>query len=307
MRYVVQNPYHLWAHAAQSHARNSTGNRSFEGNDAYSYRTVVARIVHNAKGERAYLLTTRSYSVTTAKHMSEIRAALRGMSPVFNVPNLHPEYLVDGHLGNVNSYWVRIADLAGKAERARVTGPWHTEHAQRLLTELREYVKFFRLKGKQYKVPEDLADIDKTLADLAEANTKAKAEAAKKEREREKQREKNAQEALARWMAGERVQLPYLTWSHLRYSADGLRVETSHGAEVPADHAAAALRQLLPLVKAKKAYRPQYPQVVRIGYYTLHSVDDAGNVRIGCHQFRRDEVLRFAEVVRPKVEEVTPA
>lgn len=305
MRYVVPNPYHLWAHEAQAHARNSTGNRSFEGTDAYSYATVVARIVTNAKGERAFLITTRSYSVTTAKHMSEIRQALRGMANIFHVPvmNVNPS----GHAENVAAYWAKIADLVGKAKRARTNGHWHTEHAQRTLTELRGYVKFFGLKGKQYRVPEDLADIDKTLSDLADANTKAKAAAAKEAREREKQREKDAQEALAKWIAGEYVMLPRLEWSHLRYSADGQRVETSHGADVPADHAAAALRQLLPLVKAKKAYRPASP--LRIGHYTLHSVDDAGNVRIGCHQFRRDEVIRFAAIVPPvvpPVSEVTP-
>lgn len=316
MRYVVPNPYHLWAHEAQTHARNSTSNRSFEGTDAYSYHTVVARIVRNAKGERAFLVATRSYSVTTAKHMSEIHHALRGQGNIFNVPNLCPNLppcpgvhggrpiQIESHNENVKAYWSKIADLAGKAKRARVNGYWHTEHAQQTLAELREYVRFFRLKGKQYKVPSDLADIDQTLADLAEASTKAKAKAAKEAREREKQREKDAAESLAKWMAGEYVMLPWLEWSHLRYSADGLRVETSHGADVPADHAAAALRQLLPLVKAKKAYRPEYPQVVRIGHYTLHSVDDAGNVRIGCHQFRRDEVIRFASIVPPVV---TPA
>lgn len=314
MRYVVTNPYHLWAHEAQTHARNSSGNRSFEGTDVYSYRTVVARIVRNAKGERAFLITTRSYSVTTARHMSEIHHALRGQLNIFHVPNLCPNmsgYSIqtESHNENVKAYWSKISDLAGKAKRARTYGHWHTEQAQQTLAELREYVKFFGLKGKQYRVPEDLADIDKTLADLAEANTKAKAAAAKEAREREKQREKDAQEALAKWMAGEYVMLPRLEWSHLRYSADGLRVETSHGADVPADHAAAALRQLLPLVKAKKAYRPEYPQVVRIGHYTLHSVDDSGNVRIGCHQFRRDEVIRFAAIVPPvvpPVSEVTP-
>lgn len=309
MRYVVPNPYHLWAHQAQTHARNSTGSRSFDGTDAYSYATVVARIVTNAKGERAFLITTRTYSVTTARHMSEIHHALRGQSNIFHVPSLCPNLpprtgahdgfpiQTESHLVNVTAYWAKIADLAGKAKRARKHGHYAIEHAQRTLTELREYVRFFGLKGKQYRVPEDLADIDKTLADLADASTKAKAKAAKEALEREKQREKDAAEALAKWVNGEYVMLPRLEWSHLRYSADGLRVETSHGADVPADHAAAALRQLLPLVKAKKAYRPESP--LRIGFYTLHSVDDAGNVRIGCHQFRREEVLRFAEVAPP--------
>ena len=89
MRYVVEPAMvaHLWAHQSQESARNS-GNFYFEGKDIYSYgdHFRCASFETNQQGEKAYLVTTRTYSTTTAKHMGMVRKAIPGYETVFYTP-----------------------------------------------------------------------------------------------------------------------------------------------------------------------------------------------------------------------------
>lgn len=90
MRYVVEPAMvaHLWAHQSQDSARNSGGNFYFNGKDIYFYGSHFrcASIETNRLRERAYLVTTRTYSNTTATHMNMIRNAIPGYETVFYTP-----------------------------------------------------------------------------------------------------------------------------------------------------------------------------------------------------------------------------
>ena len=89
MRYIVESAMvaHLWAHQSQESASNS-GNFYFEGKDIYSYGShfCCASVEMNQKGEKAYLVTTRTYSSTTAAHMSMVRNAIPDYETVFYTP-----------------------------------------------------------------------------------------------------------------------------------------------------------------------------------------------------------------------------
>src|ERR1035437_2858663 len=69
---------HLWAHRTQEEARNRQGNLYFADDTIYSYGShfPIARPVTNEAGERAVLLTTATYSVTTSSHCSAVRSAI---------------------------------------------------------------------------------------------------------------------------------------------------------------------------------------------------------------------------------------
>lgn len=87
MRYVVDAPMvaHLWAHQSQDSARNGS-NFYFEGKNIYSYgqHFRCASIETNQRGESVYLVTTRTYSHTTAKHMHMVRSAIPCGEQIFN-------------------------------------------------------------------------------------------------------------------------------------------------------------------------------------------------------------------------------
>lgn len=79
----------------------------------------------------------------------------------------------------------------------------------------------------------------------------------------------------------------------LRLSADGRRVETSRGAEVPA-HVCPLVWRLVGEVRASGAPREFAPGSVRLGHFTLDSIDAEGNVRAGCHFIPFSELADIA-------------
>lgn len=77
---------HLWAH--QSEPSGRAGSLYFHGKDIYSYgrHFRCASVEANRQGERAYLVTSRTYSHTTAKHMCKVRDAIPFGQQVFHTP-----------------------------------------------------------------------------------------------------------------------------------------------------------------------------------------------------------------------------
>src|SRR5436190_15215353 len=107
---------HLWMNKKQDSARDGRGSFYFKGDTIYSYGAhfPIARHITNKNGEHAVLMTTRTYSNTTAKHISMVQSALHGL--VLYVP-----------LGQASTpaevfefYKGRIEEMATKAARARV-------------------------------------------------------------------------------------------------------------------------------------------------------------------------------------------
>jgi hypothetical protein len=76
---------HLWAHQSQDSARTSNGQFYFDGMNIYSYGTHFrcASVVKNKKEETAYLVTARTYSNTTSRHMSHVHSAIPLNKPMF--------------------------------------------------------------------------------------------------------------------------------------------------------------------------------------------------------------------------------
>lgn len=83
----------------------------------------------------------------------------------------------------------------------------------------------------------------------------------------------------------------------LRLSADGRRVETSQGAEVPA-RVCAVLWPMIGECKrggfARTFPGGSDPGAVRLGHFLLDSIDAEGNVRAGCHFIRYSELANIA-------------
>ncbi|GAB6013522.1 hypothetical protein [Viscerimonas tarda] len=87
MKHVVSNAMvaHLWAHQSQDNARTGDRRFYFEEKDIYSYGSHFrcASVVENPKGESAYLITTRTYSSSTRRHIQYVRSAIPHNSRIF--------------------------------------------------------------------------------------------------------------------------------------------------------------------------------------------------------------------------------
>lgn len=79
----------------------------------------------------------------------------------------------------------------------------------------------------------------------------------------------------------------------LRLSADGRRVETSQGAEVPV-RVCSIMWHLIGEQRAAGEPRTFAPGAVKLGHFSLDSIDAEGNVRAGCHFIRYTELADIA-------------
>ena len=110
---------HLWAHQSQDSAR-SGHNFYFEGKDIYSYGSHFrcASIETNQQGQRAYLVTTRTYSSTTAKHMGMVRHAIPCGARIFDT---HRSVSLYNERLSENSYYESAYYIVDQVEKSANT------------------------------------------------------------------------------------------------------------------------------------------------------------------------------------------
>ncbi len=293
MRHVYDSSMigHLWAHQGQDWAKNKQGNFSFRGPSLFSYAAEIARHIQVGEG-KAVLIADRTWSVTTSGHQSDARNAVRGQQ-VFHVATLDTrdsDYRSrdDIHDPNYRHYADKIADLLGKAKRARKYKASYLGSVLGVATEANAYAAFF---GLSWRLGGDLAEIEAQRAAY---------EAAKAEREAEEQRKADERLAVAveAWKAGENVSIGRASVIYMRLRGDGekVEVETSRGATFPVEDAVKAW-QLIGICRAKGEGWERNGHMVRMGAFQLDAVDGSGTVRAGCHVVRYEESERMAKLL----------
>lgn len=278
---------HIWANQSQGQARNKYNNFYFIGPTIYSYgpHFPIASIVEH-KGKKCVLFTVADYSTTTSSHKRIVRGAIGDM-PVFHVSDVEK---LD-HKANLKWFAGEIMDDAKKAKRARQNKGWVLSNLEAYVNNSNKYAEFFGLKTR-FTVPSDM--------DIAKEREKAKANAEAGERRRARERAeliKKAMERLEDWKTGKDTgghTLYALEDTYLRVKVgtgrDGGDVlETSRGAQVPLHHAT----RILPLIRAGKAYQ-RNGHTEHVGHFALDKIDEQGNVHIGCHFVKREEIERIA-------------
>jgi hypothetical protein len=288
MRQVFSNAEipHLWAHQQQEHARNGNQSYWFRGDTLYSYLEPIGRITNGVA-----LFRLAQFSVTTSRHQSEMRQAARHL-PAFTVRDLRTDsYNGDvPHDQNLDDYQLRITAAAVTLRRSRKANrDYRLTALAELVEEANRYTEWAGA-GRRFTVPSDEA-----IAELV-ANEKAA-----KERERQRQQQlaeavrRDNAEKIAKWIAGEPVQLPYnLDTAYLRVEQD--EVVTSKGARVPLSHVRRALPLVWRLIERGEAY-VRNGHAIHLGNYALDRIEPDGTVRAGCHAFTKAEVQRFLAIV----------
>lgn len=270
---------HLWAHQSQEHARTQ-GSMSFTGPTFYSYSTPIGYVETNKRGETAYIVTTRRFSVTTSgKHMPAMTRAIPSGATVFHAAYVVTESNGRGsHAERLQEYAGRIVEIEAKIPRARSNKDYLESERAATYAEARRYCQFFGLA--------EIFDAD-TVADItAKAEAARKREAARQKREQAKQeRERRERYAAAatEWLAGaDNAAIYYHTDTFLRVVGD--EVQTSKGATVPLTHAL-RLFNLWANGQAKIGER--------VGLYQVSKIEGK-SLTIGCHVISAAEIVRFA-------------
>lgn len=286
---------HIWARQSQNDGRNSANNIYFNGKQIYSYGShfCMGRILDI----NTVLITDRTYSNTTAKHINWTRYAVNHMDRIY-VP--YPEK--EGLEKNLQDWQYRIKNLLDviKAPRRRQAT---RDNAKAGLSEIVATVnKYLEVTNQSLKVSRnDWTSTKEVKRDFkmffeaaqseqaAEQLTKKLDRAAKlKEKKRLQQleeRRKKQRAILMKWKRGANVQTWYfdsIEEVHLRAKFDN--VESSKGARVTLK----AARILYTLIKAGKDIKGH-----DLEGYTVIGIN--GTLKIGCHEIPRTEVERFAK------------
>jgi hypothetical protein len=293
---------HLWSHRTQDEARNRQGNLYFTGYTIYSYGShfPIARHVVGEADERAVLLTTSTYSVTTSSHCSAVRSAIPSGIPVFHVPNVcHGRYsgselTADDHAGNLADYTERIEKHVVTSARARssYTKEWNHEHAVRLRDEAFAYCAFFGLPVPNIPEVPDL-DSDALIA-IRKREAKRAAEKAEQTKRERSEAIVRQQELITKWRAGLYSGCLYDVPVMLRI--DGDEVVTSRGARFPVSHAKRALAFVRKVRESRQAY-VRNGHTIHLGPYALDRIEEDGTVKAGCHVVCWQEIERIAPLV----------
>lgn len=296
---------HLWFHKVQDSAKSHGGNLYFEGDTIYSYGShfPIAKHVQSKTGKKsAVLFTTRTYSVTTSGHCSQVRCAIPESAVIFHVSEL--AYIGDdwknsekqSHKTNVADYLKRIETAIVSSARARSSSnkQWRYNEATNTLAELKDYGKFFRLKLP--KLPVVPALDSKEMAAIRKRESESAARKAEETKQRLAEQARLEAEKAERWRAGENVGYLYNVPVMLRLSSDKTEVETSKGARVPVSHALRGLRFVRAVVARGEAFQTnghKFP----LGVYSVDRVETDGTLKAGCHVISYSEIERLAPVL----------
>jgi hypothetical protein len=289
---------HLWAHRTQDDARNPQGNLYVNGDTIYSYGShfPIARHVTNRSGERAILVTTATYSVTTSGHCSAVRSAIPSGIPVFHVPEVYPDSstVKEAHEQNLKHYADTTEEHLAKCARSRLSSnkEWHHKRTEELRNEALAYCKFFGSPKPNIKPtpPLDSKLLEK-IRKLEAQRAAEKAEQTKRERAEAIARQ---QELITKWRAGQYSGCLYDVPAMLRI--DGDEVLTSRGVRFPVLHAKRALAFVRKVRELGQAY-VHNGHTIHLGHYAIDRIEPDGTVKAGCHVVSWQEIERIAPVL----------
>lgn len=306
---------HLWATHIGRAVRNPTGNHSARNDGTlYSYSEMIGRLIStNHKGKLGFVALFRdaSWSMTTNRHQSGMRQAARHLQS-FTVPDIGQSGGWTGvdHKANLDAYARKIAALELKASKARQNREWHIREATALAAEANAYAKEFGSRRKfKAATAEEMPQVKAKHA-KAEAARVARDKAARKAREEREaafvaERAAKIAAELPQWQAGTLANFTaYPRPTREDFGGTDLMrmvgddVQTSQGARVAVRFVARALRLILPIIDAGRTWETPPDKTIRVGDFTLRSIDASGTVVVGCHSFSNAEVRRIAVLLQ---------
>lgn len=292
MRKVLRSSdevFHYWANKVQAYGES--GNVFFKDDKVYSYGHHFCIARHLPSGLVAF--TTRGYSPTTSRHISQARSAARHLTLVYCH---NPD---ESARTNMNHARNAIRDALNAAEKPRIrqaTRDDHRARALRIAEQANAYLAALPNEESQGVEPIDTSALEAVRTALVAAD-----EAAQKIREEQQAaRIAELQESLSQWRRGEiiiRTGLhnipPALRLGYRERYMDepGHQiVETSHGAEIPV---ADALK-LWPIIQRVRGGSKDYTPGEPIGAYRLTQIRADGSIRVGCHDIAYSEIEGIA-------------
>jgi hypothetical protein len=281
---------HIWAQQTQSEGR--TSNMFFRDTEIFSYGNhyLAADIHTTSDGKKFAIVNSYNYSNSTAKHLSRIRSALRGLMPYFHGSNPNdPTKTLAEMIEAEKQFWAETLRVKKVSRQSDID--WKIERIVEFRDELNQLRKLLGLET-QYLFDHELVPIrlylHKRLERYHELNTpemiaKKKVEREKREARAEKSKQEKQKELIEKFRKGESVGYIDLAYELLR--VQGNEVVTSRGARVPLIQAKTALLSIL---------GNQDILGSRIGSFQIDRIDEIQDdkvIKIGCHRILLKEAV----------------
>ena len=266
---------HLYANQSQSDAR--CHNTHFNGLAYYSYSTQIAQL-HTRHGKNLLLIDSYSYSITTTKHIGDLRHAFSGDVKILRTPSVTPS--LGDHEKNRDHFLKLVAEAVDKSTRARINKAAHIAYANLVIEDAHYYSGFFELNW----------ELPATIYQAADALEKVQiARAAAREQQIAKKKIEQL-EALENWTIGGN-NLGFSYFNELRLRIAGDEIQTSQGARIPVAEAV----RIWPVLKRLHDKKTDhiFEKGGQLGSYTVrHFLDNT--LVVGCHNIPYSEIERMA-------------
>lgn len=138
-----------WLKQCQPEGHVKGGGMSFNGECLYSYQTVIARIITNAKGERAVVKNVASFSPTTNNHQSCLNNAGPGYKALlYTMDDTRRASLLKASEPKeiINVCLSEAARLQVKSVNCPVNGKWYLDRASTWKNRAQNAAQFFGVK-----------------------------------------------------------------------------------------------------------------------------------------------------------------
>lgn len=320
---------HAWAHDTvpqsdfHSNATAYASNTSYYKKDKlltyFSYTTPVAQRITKLDGSVFFLISSTKFSPTTAKHISELRAACNNMK-VYALP-FSEGWAFSSRDGGIATApvmgFVRrtvlndVESLMRKAASARTNAPRYIAEAGRMVMEFNACLADLTQYDPVYADTDTINMSEAVDIDLEQLRELVKAERERTTEKKRLQQQEKLTEHLA-YVDSWRLHLPAGKYpasrdtsraeKELRLSKDGRHVETIGSATIPVGYA----RRLWPVVQMARAAgdaKQATPSLVanavgmRLGVFTLNHINNRGDIIAGCTTVKYEEMLYISTLL----------
>lgn len=298
---------HVWAQQNQAFGRTPNTNIYFDGKAIFSYGShfPMGVFIKGKASEKAVLLNSDSYSVTTSQHQSKVRNAVDHYMRFYAdtetlklvISQSHCDYfkknLIAHAAKDINNTVITQARVAAARRNASLKES-DIGKAVSVFNSYRDLLAFygFKLPAKTIKQVETLqSDMQAVLAGYTKQLKAEAAKRAKAEKERAARVALATEAAILTFKRGEN--LSYIEENYLRdhktvyMRIEGENVRTSHGAYFPVDDGAKAFKLLVAAKYSGKEINFKEGlagrEAPKLGNFSIDLITSNGDVKAGCH------------------------
>lgn len=276
---------HVFASNTQKAGRTSNRTMFFEDGILYSYgyHFPMAKIV----ADNVVLFTTRSYSITTAKHLRYARQALGHYKFIYCY---NPG---ESHTSNFEHWYGQITKLLPSLKKARKPQKY-LDTINNHLREAKEYAEYFNIElPKELSALIDINNLKNLATTIVKADKEKQERIEAEEKARKERHLAEHKEALKAWRKFKRATLYSRVeqCDYLRFKPETNRIQTSQGIEIPLATAKDLFSYIMETVKNGGC--TDCKKVV-LDRYQVRSISTK-DVRIGCHTILISEIKKVAK------------